>query len=334
MLAPQATPTSVIPAQLPLKTYTHPSHRFSLNYPTNWKFIQRADGVILLEPTAQAGYSVVFSDAGKKYDETELNQFLVTFVAQNFAGEGSKFEPISQETMADGSIVAQFAWLDPNLGPTVSELRVYQKETIIFVLHLSTAENQWEVSRSKLEELAGSFTPLDTNPSPTAEPTQEPPIWTLIGPESQEFAFFYASDWQILEQSKDLISVGLAENQMTFTASNFSWPEATQDPKAAEKAALAHIETLPESYKKVQHLAPVEFPLDTATGATIDFLYVADDGADMAGSVITAAYKGKMYKIVFTAPAAAYEAALQWFNPMYKSFRFLSPEDIIVEEEP
>jgi hypothetical protein len=329
---PAGTPTSVVSEQLTLESYTHPTNRFSLDYPTNWKFFERPDGVILLEPSGKAGYSVVFSDAGRIYNEQELNQYLVTFVAQNFAGEGSNFKPIHQETQANGSVIARFAWVDPNLGSTISELQLSQQETIVFVLHISTAEEQWESSKAGLERLISTFRPLDTSPNPEVEPTDEPPVWTLIGPESKEFGFFYASDWEILEQSENEVSVALPDSQMTFTASNFSWPHAMGDPKSAEKAALAHIETLSENYKNVQNLPPAEFPLDTETGATIDFLYTGDEGTNMAGSVITVAHSGKMYKIVFTAPAEAYEMALQWFNPMHQSFKFLSPEEFMVQE--
>jgi hypothetical protein len=325
---PTQTPTPIISSQLILRKYTHPSRRFSLEHPDNWKFFERDDGVILLHPSGKAGYSIVFSDVGKLYNEQELNQYLVSFVAKHFAGDGSNFEPISQETRSDGSVVAQFAWIDPNLGPTVSELQVYQKDTIVYVLHLSTAEEQWDIVHEELEKLTETFVSLDTTPLPTAEPTTEPPVWTLIGPIDKEFGFFYASDWEIAEQSKNAVSVVLPAEQLSFTASTFDWPHVMGDPKSAEKAALAHL----ENYEDVQSLPPAEFPLDTATGATIDFIYKDSKGVDMAGSVITAAHQGKMYKVVFSAPAATYEQALQWFNPMYKSFRFLSPEDIVTEE--
>jgi hypothetical protein len=327
-LLPTPTPTPIISGQLVLQNYTHPSQRFSLELPENWKFFERDDGVVLLHPSNKAGYSVAFNDVGQVYSEQELNQYLVSFVAKNFLGDGSNFEPINQETRNDGAIVAQFAWVDPNLGPTVSELQVYQKDTIVYVLHLSTAEEQWDLVKEELEQLTNTFTPLDTSPIPDSEPTAEPPVWTLIGPVDKEFGFFYASDWQIAEQSRNVVSVILPDQQLTFTASSFDWPHAMGDPDSAEKAALAHI----ENYDNVQNLPPAEFPLDTTTGATIDFIYKTDEGVDMAGSVITAAHQGKMYQVVFTAPAATYEQALEWFNPMYKSFRFLSPEDIITEE--
>ena len=328
--SPDNTPTSVM-ASASLESYTHPSHRFRLEYPATWKPIERPDGVILLEPTAKAGYSVVFSDVGKTFDKQALNQYLLTFVAQNFAGEESNFQPIHQEQAADGTVVVEFAWSDPHLGPTISELRLFQKDTIVFILHISTTQEQWQVSREGLQHLIETFTSLDTRPKPDTQLPEQPPSWALIGPENKEFGFFYASDWEILEQSNNSVSVALATLGLTFTASNFTWPRAMEDQQAPEKAALAHIETLRESYDDVQHLPPNEFPMGTVTGSTIDFIYTASDGTNMAGSIITAANKGKMHKIVFTAPADVYDAGLQWFNPMYKSFKFLSPENAIEE---
>ncbi len=327
-----STPTSVVPDQATLNSYTHSTNRFSINYPERWGLFERPDGVIFIEPGDQAGYSVVFSDAGRLYNQEELNQYLVTFVAQNFAGEGSNFKAISQEQVANGSVVARFTSIDSNLEQATSEMRVLQKDTIVFVVHLSATEEQWETWHNGLQKLADSFTPLDTTSVVETQPTSEAPTWTLIGPASKEFAFLYADDWEIVEQGKNSVSVRLPNANMTFTATKFAWPEAKNDPTATEKAALAHIENLSEAYDNVQNLPPAEFPLDTATGATIDFLYT-DGDTDMAGSVITAVSGGKMHKIVFTAPAGFYDAALQWFNPMYKSFKFLEPEELI-EEEP
>jgi hypothetical protein len=49
----------------------------------------------------------------------------------------------------------------------------------------------------------------------------------------------------------------------------------------------------------------------------------------MAGSLITAVSEGQLYRITFLAPAEMYEGALQWFNPMYKSFTILPAEELI-----
>ena len=326
----------MIPNGVTLYDYTHPSNRFSIKYPFNWETLDRADGVIFAEPGDAAGYSVVFSDVGKRYTPQELNQYLVTFVAQNFAGEGSNFKAISQEEQPDGSIVAQFSTTDPNLGQIISQLQVQQDQTIVFTLHFSTTEEQWDVTFNKLQEITKSFKPIDVSSAIKVEATDEAPIWELIGPENKEFGFFYADNWEIVNRDENSITVREPSLNLEFSASNFAWPNSS-DPKAAEEAALQHIETLSEQFSKVQHLPPATFPLDTATGATIDFTFADDNGALMAGSVITALNKNKMHKIVFTAPAEPvelYDVALQWFNPMYKSFKFLSPEDFLQETEP
>jgi hypothetical protein len=40
-----------------------------------------------------------------------------------------------------------------------------------------------------------------------------------------------------------------------------------------------------------------------------------------------------MYRVVFLAPAEYYQGALEWFNPMYKSFRILSPEELEIDPD-
>ena len=82
-------------------------------------------------------------------------------------------------------------------------------------------------------------------------------------------------------------------------------------------------------YEDVENLPPAEFPLDTVTGATVDFLYTTAEDVAMAGSVITAAYDEQIFRVVFTAPAEFYGAALQWFNPMYQSFKILPADEMI-----
>ncbi|HRV91846.1 MAG TPA: hypothetical protein P5526_06765 [Anaerolineae bacterium] len=327
------TPSSALRVDFDaLQPYIHPSQRFSAEYPADWEVVERSDGVIFLEPNNRAGYSVFFEDAGQIYTEEDLNHYLVTFVARNFFDETADFHPISQTTEPDGAVVAQFSTIDPNLGPTTSELRLFQTDTIIFIVHVSAPEENWAAYGGQLQALANKFTPLDTDSDlATVQPTTEPE-WTLIGPKSQEFGFVYANDWDILEQQENSIAVGHKDTGMMFTASKFSWPNAAIDPQAAEKAATEHIETLSKTVENMQSLPPKPFPVADVTGATIDFLYTDDQGRDIAGSVITAVNKGQMHKIVFTAPADIYEAALVWFNPMQRSFTFLAPDKIETKE--
>ncbi|MCB0166526.1 MAG: hypothetical protein KDI79_20020 [Anaerolineae bacterium] len=315
-----------------LQPYTHPSRRFMAQYPASWQIVERDDGVIFLEPNSRAGYSVIFEDAGQFYTEDDLTHYLVTFVARNFLDEQADFHPISQTTTPDGTVVAQFSAIDPNLGPTTSELRLFQVDTILFIVHISAPEANWAGASDQLQALADQFAPLDTaSDLATAEPTTEPE-WTLIGPKSQDFGFLYASDWDILEQRENSITVGHKATGMTFTASKFSWPNAAVDSQAAEKAAAEHIETLSKTVENMRSLPASSFPVADVTGATIDFLYTDDQGRDIAGSVITAVKKGQMYKMEFSAPADIYDAALVWFNPMQRSFTFLTPDKIETKE--
>lgn len=330
--APASLPTSVVSDQVTLSHYN--TNRFSIDYPENWQPFERPDGVVFIEPGDRAGYSVVFNDVDQVYSAEELNQYLVTFVAKNFVKDGSGFSAISQETKADGSIVAQFASIDPNLGPAINEVRLWQHDTIVFVLLISATEEQWQISQQKLQSLADTFTPLDTSPIVVASPTPALPVWLLIGPTGNEFGFLYPSDWKILRREERLVAVAMPEADVTFESSVSDWPKATADPtEAAQAAALTYLETLSDDYENIRHQPLTEFPLDTVSGATIDFLYTTKEGTEMAGSVITAASRGKLYRVVFTSPAKYYQGLLQWFNPMYKSFKILSPEEFTSEDQ-
>jgi hypothetical protein len=328
---PPRSPTSVVPELVAITSYMHPDERFSIDYPANWQPFERADGVVFIDPGDQAGYSVVFKDVGQTYSEEELNQYLVTFVAENFVDEDSGFSAINQHTNADGSIIAQFSSLDPNLGQAINEIRVLQQDTIVFLVMISATEEQWQISHAKLQDLADTLTPLDTSPSAQVTPTEEP-IWVLIGSSNNQFGFLYPSDWIILQQEEDIVRVGMKDYDVTFEGGVSDRPE-TNDDSDAEKAAQAFVDEFTAEYEDVQSRPPTEFPLDKINGVTIDFLYTTKDGTAMAGSVIMAASEDKIYRTVFTAPASIYQVALDWFNPMYKSFRILPADEIIRPEK-
>jgi hypothetical protein len=331
---PASQPTSVISDQVRFSNFTHSSQRFSTSYPENWQPFERPEGVVFIDPGDQAGYGVFFGDVGQVYSDKELNQYLLTFVTQNFGDKGAGFTLISQEQKADGSLAAQFSSLDPNLGQAMNEVRVTQKETIVFVLYLSATEAQWQVSQNGLHRLADTFTILDTTPIATTQPTGEPPEWVLTGPTNNQFGLFYPSDWEILRQDETSVAVGMPESDLLFEASVSDAPTAKDNAAAAQKAAQTYADSLSKEYKEVQ-TRPVEtFQLDQITdGATIDFLYTAADGTAKAGSIITAASEGKLYRVVFSSSAEVYQFALQWFNPMYQSFKILPAEEIIEEDK-
>jgi hypothetical protein len=324
---PPPTATPLISDQVLLNLYTHSSERFSISYPANWRYFEQPNGVVILEPGDQAGYSVIFSDAGETYSDEELNQYLVTFVAQNFVEEGSGFSARSQERQANGTVVAQFATVDPNLGPMINEVRVWQQDTIVMTVLLSVSEDQWENSQAGLYGVVDTLVLLDSSPLAQVTPTKEPPIWDLIGSTNQAFGFFIPSDWHVVEQDEEHVRVKMPDLDVTFEGSVFDWPGAKDNPTtAAEEAALAYLKNLSQEHEQVLNQPLTEFPLDETTGATIDFLYITKEGAQFKGSIITAASEGKIYQIVFSSPAAIYEQALEWFNPMYKSFKILEPE--------
>lgn len=327
---PQPSPT---PIQLSaLQTFTHASQRFSIDYPPDWQVFPQDNGVIVLEPGGQFGYTVVFDDVGRPYNAKDFSHYVAAFVTQNFTQNSSNFKALSYVEQDDGSVTARFSVDDPKLGPTINQLEVRQQDTVIFVVYTSARQTQWPAVQAPLETLAASLTLLKA-PSEATGATPTPPVWTLTGPTSKEFGFLVASNWKIIAQDEHSITVSSPEEDMQFTASNFPWPGALSNPKAATEAALAHVKELKNQYADVQYLPPTEFPLDTATGATIDFVYTNTDNETMAGSVITAVGNGKMHKIVFSAPTNLYDLALEWFNPMYKSFKFLEPEKGLTEDE-
>lgn len=333
--APPGQPTSVVSNQVSLTHFIHASERFSISYPENWQYFERPDGVVFIDPGDHAGYGVFFNDVGQSYSEKELNQYLVTFVTQNFIGKDNNFAPLSQEQKADGSIVAQFSSKDPNLGQAINEVRVSQKENIVFVLYLSATEAQWQVSQDQLHRLADTFTLMNTAAATTTPATQEPPEWVLTGPSNSAFALFYPSDWEILHQEESSVAVGMPETDLVFEAAVFEAAEAEDNAEAARQAAQDYVDQLAKDYKDVQTRPLEKFQLDQVSdGATIDFLYTAADGTAKAGSIITAASEGKLYRVVFSSSAAAYQAALQLFNPMYKSFRILPADEVISDKEP
>jgi len=331
--SPASTPTSVISAAVVTERFTHSTHRFSIAYPADWQLLEQPTGVIFIQPENQVGYSVFFNDVSQSYSTEEMNQYLVTFVAQNFVKEGTDFQAISQESLPDGSVVAQFAARDPYLGLAINEIRVKQVETIIFISLVSASEAQWAVSETALQKLADTFTPLDTSSLKTTSEPSEEPVWELTGPASNTFGFIVPSDWETLYRDDSTVMVGLPAEAIRFEATTFAWDGVKPAPAAAQAAALAYLADNAAQYQNLESLAPTEFPLDSSTGATIDFLFTAEDETPMAGSVITAAHEGNLYRLVFTAPAQFYEGALQWFNPMYQSFRFLNPKEFIDEEE-
>jgi hypothetical protein len=323
-------PTPVVPDQISRTGYTHFSNRFSIDYPANWERFERPDGVVFLDPGGHAGYSVFFSDVGKSYTQEELNQYLATFVAKNFAEQEAHYAPLNQETRPDGSIIAQFSSTDPHLGPALNEVRLSQKDTFVYVVFISAAEEQWPLAQERFHQLADTLKPLDTTPAVAVPPTDEPPVWVLVGPTGQGFAFMSPSDWQITRQDETSVVVTMPDNEVTFEAS----VSEQNSGQTAATAAEAYVADLKKMYKDLQSRPTESFQLDQVKdGATVDFLYTTADGVSTAGSIITAVNQGQTYRVIFSASAKTYPYALEWFNPMYKSFRILPAEDIIPLEK-
>lgn len=325
------TPTSVIGDGMAIITYVHPSNRFQIDYPANWHTVARPDGVVFLDPGDGAGYSINFVDVGETYATTALNQYLVTFVGENY-GNFPGFRLIVQEQQPDGSVSAQFFSEDPTLGRAINEIRVRQVDTIVFITLVTVTEAQWEISRDRLLGLIStSFQPLDTAPPPT--PTAEPPVWTLIGSTDQRFAFLYSDEWDVASQNDTSVVIIPPEDpQIIFEASHRLWSPPRDDAIAEAIAVIENfLLALESQYTNVQRRPVEEFPLDTATGVTVDYLYDTAAGETIAGSMVVVAQGDRVYQVRFQAPAEFYQGALQWFNPMLQSFKILNPDEFIVE---
>lgn len=328
----RGTPTPVIANQIEPTGYTHISQRFSINYPANWSYVERPDGVVFLDPGDQAGYSVFFADVGQKYTQEQLKQYLTTFVAKNFVQKESQFSPLGQEKLADNLVVAQFSSNDPKLGQAISEVRVLQKETFVFVIYINTTKEQWQISQEQFHRLAESLVVLDTKPAADTTPTEEPPQWLLIGPTGNAFGFYYPSNWTIVRQDESSVLVAMPDTDMVFEAKVTQWKGSEETAEAAKKAAEQYLETLKKDHNDVQARPPDKFPLDQiADGATIDFLYTGAEGKPIAGSIITGVSQEKLYQITFSSSAELNQIALNWFNPMYKSFRILPVDEMMAE---
>ncbi|RMF04866.1 MAG: hypothetical protein D6768_02265, partial [Chloroflexi bacterium] len=236
-----------------LKMFSHNTGRFSVNYPPNWEIFPQENGVIVLDPSGKAGYTVVFSDVAQKYTTDQLEQYLIGFLAQNFGGGENQFKALGLEQRSDGSVVAQFSTRNPQSGAFINQATASQTDTIVFIVYTSALEEQWEQARPILQKLAQTLKPLDTSPGKTAPtPTPTPPVWGLIGPNSKEFGFLFASDWEITEQSDNRVVVNSADGEMVFSAENRVWPGADSNPAAATEAALAEIENLKSTYADLQ----------------------------------------------------------------------------------
>lgn len=323
-------PTPLVSDQVTINQFVHSSSRFSINYPDNWQAVERPDGVLFIDPSDKGGYSIFFAEAAETYNAAELKQYLARFMSENLIDKPENFKLLKEKQLANGSTLAQFESLDPIFGQTINEVRIFQHKAIVFIVLISTSQIQWSLSYPQLTALVNSLSPLDTTPSQPVTPTPEPPTWVLVGPTSSEFGFVYPSNWQILLQEAHLVSVAMPEADIVFTANNYAWVgEDTTDQ--ATQAAHLYLTKLEEKFSEVKYSDAVPFPLDTMQGVNVDFYYVNSAKVDMAGSLITAAQADKIYQIVFTAPITDYKAGLNWFNPMYKSFKVLDTRDLLVK---
>ncbi len=320
-----AEPTSIVVEQVALREFVHPTSRFSINHPDNWRIVAQTDGVLLIEPSGNGGYSIFFADVQQTYSLGELRNYMLSFLLENLVDTPDNFVLLGENQTTAGQLTLQFESVDPQLGDTINELRAVQHDTIVYLLLISTTPTQWEISQSKLYRLLDSFRPLDTNPAPT--PTPVPPEWEVTGSLNAELAFLYPSDWQILTQTDNAVIVGMPDTDISFSGSNLPW--SSTDSAAATNAIALYLQALQDTYPTVEAQPLSEQTIQNLTGVGTQFVYTTEDGTVMQGAITAVYRQGKVYQMVFTAPADVYEVSLNWFVPMYNSFRILPAHDVI-----
>ncbi len=323
---PTPTPTATLLISELISTfpYTHTSNIFRIDYPENWQIFEQPAGAIFLEPNKQAGYSLFFSDVGETYSQAELNLYLSAFISQNFDTEAKNFKVIERPQPND-EVVTQILASDPLLGEAINEIRVFQIDTIVFIMLVTLPETQWESSADAVQSLIGTFAPIDTEPVVTKnELSKEEPIWVIAGPTSNKFGFLSPSDWQLLHQGENDIIIGMPDTDIRFEASVMELNSRGSNEAIAETAAQTYIDQLSSTYEDLDSLPASPFPLGGADGVTVDFLYTNEENQQIAGSIITAVEDGYLYQVILISPAEFYTASLEWFNPMLQDFRILA----------
>ncbi|MFQ5610851.1 MAG: hypothetical protein ACE5H9_01815 [Anaerolineae bacterium] len=315
-------PTSVVPGNQSALAYEHPGGRFTIEYPANWQPFERENGVVFIDPGAQAGYGVFFQDTDEPYNASDLAQFATGFVLANY-GQDPGFRILDRSDGLVGASIIQFRSEDEVLGPSISEATVAQFGRSIYIVVVSAVEEQWSISADALRNLTNSLQVALEPPAvtPSAEAPGPPELILYFHP-SQRFGFAYASDWSLVEDQTS-VEVSLPSSGFSFSAELIPHPGAGQDGTVELNEAKGWVDSLAGQYPDLERLPPAGFNLSGAEGVTIDYLYRDEAGVLWAGSVIVVAYKDELHRVVLSAPAPLWEVALEWFNLMLQGYRIL-----------
>jgi hypothetical protein len=324
---------------IPLQIYNHPSQAFSIRHPANWQLFERPDGVIFIDPTAQAAYGIIFSPTDPDTDLTPaaLNDFASQFVQTNFGGEAA-FELLDEETSAENAL--RFRSLDPNLGPAITEVSVSRQGNTVYLTQLTIVEDKWTANVAGAQTLLRTLLKTEAQPTPTPTPRTGPPNWTIYTHPSEKFAFLYPDTWVITDTTRS-VSAFWPEGSYTFTVRVLTNTQPITLSKQPLTETLASGEDLPfslsyvisqtDSLSNTQpnfQARPIEvYDAGVADGFTVDYVYGADDEIGWAGSIIAFPIQERLFALELLAPADAYNSALAWFNLMMQSFQLLPADD-------
>ena len=306
----------ILADDITFSTYTHAaSRRFSIPYPNTWQYFEQPDGVIFIDPSNRAGYSVFFSQA-----ETDLQTYALAFVEANF-GQDNETEILSQTDR-----LIRFRNNDTNLGMALNELSFLQHGETVYLVLITVNEVEWDSTANTLRNLIGGLTFKDL-PAATPSPTKsdEPPLWALYGHPSENFGFLYPDTWSVSE-ADHAVEVTAVEYGYTFSVAVLAAETDEADIVDLEAYLQTQLDQLTEQHETFAALPITAYQAGQAEGYTVDYLYTDEAGIAFAGSIIATAIDDKLYHITLDAPAVLYDDALSWFNPMMQSFKILPPE--------
>lgn len=321
-LSPTTSPDTLVFEQVPQKTFTHPSGFFSIQYPDNWQVFEQANGVIFVDPTLRAAYGVLFSQADAELSDPELSRFAEQFVRTQYSAEEG-FEILA----AEGPVI-RFKSRNASLGEAITEFTVTRQKTMIFFTQVMVVSALWQNSAEAVRALAHSLEldPAQISALPAASPTPAgPPAWALYTHPSQNIAFLYPDNWTVSDTETGAQAVWL-EKQFIFDVKVIPAPAVSAEVAQADLQQQA--DALKTQFADAQ-LRPVEaYQVNQATGYTFDYLYTPAGGTAIAGSMIAVGVEDTLYRINISAPAAAYDAALEWFNMIMSSFQILDRKNL------
>lgn len=319
---PTHSPDTLVFDNVPRQTFTHPSGLFSIEYPDNWQVFEQANGVIFVDPTLRAAYGVLFSQADTTLSAPELGRFAEQFVRTQYAAEEG-FEMLA----AEGTVI-RFKSRNASLGEAVTEFSVAQQKTMIFFTQVMVGSALWQNSAPAVRALAHSLQldPAQISALPAATPTPTgPPAWALYTHSGGNLAFLYPDNWTVTETESG-VQAAWPEKAFIFDVQIIPAPAVSAEVAQADLQQQA--EALKTQFTDAQMLPVEAYQVNRVTGYTFDYLYTPAGGAAVAGSMIAVGVQDTLYRITISAPAPAYNAALEWFNMIMSSFQILDGKNL------